>query len=294
MTTQMVPHNNQSALATSAPAGMFGVEGMEDLRPSDFAIPRKKMVQPSIRRQVPNDWMGKFLDSITDEVSDVLIAAILRISHSALKFTGDMADQSPECTSTDGISGTKHGACARCQFNPEVHSELWKIKGQDAKAKRCNRGLTLLCWDAEKDEMFLLGIYGSSVGPLKIFNTKLLRALKGRPTCAVYVKFETKLIVDQQGKYYVLSPSVHQDVPADKVAEYRETAQAMRGQALAAFDEESAAPADDTVEPAPLLDDEAPVPVYETQAGPKYVPPPGSPRQAPQPSAKGQDPKTLF
>jgi hypothetical protein len=227
----------------------FGIEGLEGLGQQDMVLPRKSIIQPISEKE---GTRGQFYDNISGESVAKVVAVILRISHGATKWSADLSNKTPECRSYDGVTGTAHGACNRCQFNAEANAALWELRGDEAKAKRCNRGYELLCADTADDTMFLLSARGMSVKPLKTFITALVK--KRKSPFAVQVGLEADKKSDSRGNYYVLNLDIIKDLTIEETALYREQAVAMRDIAIREVDEGEPAAGGNGVEEGALGD----------------------------------------
>lgn len=211
----------------------FGIEGMEGLGQQDMVLPRKSIIQPISEKE---GTRGHFYDNVSGESVAKILAVILRISRGATKWNRDLSNKTPECRSYDGLTGTTYGPCNHCQFNAEVNPDLWELRGDEAKTKRCNRGYELLCADCADDTMFLLSARGMSVKPLKTFITALVK--KRKSPFAVQVGLEADKKSDSRGNYYVLNIDILKDLSAEETALYREQAVAMRDITIREVEEE--------------------------------------------------------
>ncbi|MHB1131681.1 MAG: hypothetical protein ACYC4L_04765 [Chloroflexota bacterium] len=213
--------------------GGLGIEGMEDLGQADMILPRRSIIQPTSDHEGAK---GTFFDNVSEECVPRIHAVILRISRGATKWGADLSSKTPECRSYDGLTGTAYGACNRCQFNAEVNQDLWDLGGNDAKTKRCSRGYEILAVDTADQSMFLLGIRGMSVKPLKGFITKL--AKKARPPFTLVTGLGTEKHVDAKGNYFTLTFDTVQELTPEEAAPYREQSLAMKGVAIKEVEEE--------------------------------------------------------
>ncbi len=208
----------------------YAIEGMENLGQEDFILPRRSIMQATQQREDTDEHLGQFWDNLTETTMPSIEAVILEVKHAANKKTGNDEDKGVDCRSRDGITGNKYGACKQCQFNPEVNSSLWKLPSEEAKSLRCNRGYDLLCWDIAVQEMFFLGVNGSSVPPFRLFISKLARQMRGQGAFfSKVLDFTTRRVVEPGKKYYVLVTSINREAAPDEVKTFRDIRSSMAG-----------------------------------------------------------------
>lgn len=236
MATQAVANRPSYLPAANTSLG----EGFEGLGQSDLILPRLTILQPTSKKE---GTTGQFHNNLTNECAPVIEAVILKASPARTLWSGDLADKTPECQSYDGVSGRVYGACAQCDFNAEVHPELWEMDGE---IKRCNRGYLFLCVNRADESMFLLGAMGTSVKPAKILISQIVQ--RRVPAFGAVIRWETQQIVDNKGKYFVLKPVVAEWLPQPEVAKYRELFLGIQGVAIHDIDEGGADEPVDTSE----------------------------------------------
>ncbi len=203
----------------STEVGGFGIEGLEGMGKRDIILPRKTIVQLTSKK---SDLYGGFYDNLTQQAVKTIDAVILSITHTRALWSGDPADEKPECTSVDGITGREHGLCAECQFNPDNDPNLWG-KGM----KRCSLGYLLLCVDTTDDSMFVFSALKTSAKSVKPLISQFVN--KRRPPFTFVTRFENVKVIEDNNTYYVFKPSIVKQLEPAETARYREMYLAMKG-----------------------------------------------------------------
>ena len=252
-----VPQNGNRSLAASAPVALEGLDGFDT---SDLLIPVRKIVQGLSRMAGADEHMGWWWDSISGEFVKTFDAVLVNARHSRALFAGGGESERPECTSRDGITGSAHGTCSQCSFNPEVDPTLWS----DKNSKRCNKGYTYFMHLPDGDTFAIFTASKNNVQPMKTLHTQL--SMQWRvPLFGVVVTFATKLEIEPGKKYYRILPTIKARLDADKVQEYREIANGLKTLQVRVVDDDEAAPA---TAPAPATgggydDDAPPIETYQ-------------------------------
>jgi hypothetical protein len=215
----------------STEVGGFGIEGLESLDKGDVILPRKTILQPTSKK---SDQPGYFYDNLTSQAVQAIDCVILNITHTRSLWSGDPADERPECASMDGVTGSRHGACSSCEFNPKNNPSLWE-KGM----KRCGPGYLILAVDRATDSMFIFSALKTSAKPVKPLITSFIQ--KRKPPFAFVTRLETMRQQNDLGKFYVLKPTVKDELSPSEIAHYRQMYLSMREATIKDIDDDIAA-----------------------------------------------------
>lgn len=224
MTTETIERNTDLAPyrpnVPSTELGAFGIEGLESLDRNDLVLPRKTILQPTSKK---DGEAGCFHDNLTNTAVPEIECVILSITHTRSLWSGDPSAERPECTAMDGISGSRYGKCALCQFNPNNNATLWE-KGQ----KRCGPGYLLLAADRNNDDaMFIFSALKTSAKPVKPFITEL-KTQRRRPPFYFLTRMTTSQEKNDLGKFYVLKLAIICPLGAADVEKYHQMYLSMR------------------------------------------------------------------
>lgn len=246
MVTSLVPANNG---AVASPMG-GALEGVEGFSRSDLRIPVLKVVQGTSRMEGADSHIGQFYDTITQEFTPTIDVVILRSRHTRAKFEVGGDSDRPECVSRDCVTGSKFGACARCEWNAQIHQELWRPENA---ADRCSLGyyLMLLLPDAGLPASFTA--QKTNTNAVRTINT--LTLAKRLPIWGYTWTFSTVRRTEGNKKWYELVARTKKVNTPEEIAEYREYGLALDSAAVEEVEEASATtvPDDD-----PPPDDAAP------------------------------------
>ncbi|MFH0901317.1 MAG: hypothetical protein V2A73_11880 [Pseudomonadota bacterium] len=238
------------------------LEGAEGMTPQDLKIPVVKIVQGTSKMDDSDAHLGHWYNSITGEFKAGLEVVILSSKHTRALFRRmDEADaDKPECLSRDCITGTVHGACNRCEFNAQIHPDLWqKDLGTGQAPKRCNLGYALMLLLVEDGLPGIFTAQKSNVNPIKIVNTILVG--RKSPLFGATFLFTTVRKIEGQRKWYELSAKVARWHTPEEIAQYRTLSQSLKTASFEVIDEE-------TTEPVPPpADDEPPAPPLDSYEG---------------------------
>jgi hypothetical protein len=216
--TAITTRNQSTALATTSQP----LEGAEGFSQSDLRLPVWKIVQATSKMEGALKHIGEFWNSATGEYKPSFDAVVLSWKHVRSLFSGDTSDSGPECQSRDCLAGSRYGACRACQFNGEVHQELWR----DAAAKRCNLGYSMTLLDPSEGTPSLFTAQKTAVGAVKMLNTTL--TLKRLPLFGALCTFSAITRQEKGRQWQELKITVGAALPAADVAQYRELSQALR------------------------------------------------------------------
>lgn len=243
--------NGQRNLATPMPP--VGLEGMDDFSTADLEIPVIKIVHGVSKMEGAEEHVGQFWNSISGEFAKTLDVVILNGRHSRALFSGDVSEADrPECVSRDGVNGTAYGACSACDYNADLHPELWS----DETRQRCNKGYTLFLYLPDSDEFAIFTATKTNVAPIRKLNTQL--ALKAKvPLFGALITLGTEKQEERGKKWFTIKPVIKRLHSPDEVAEYRQMAAALKGVQIRVMDDE-AAPTEE------IPSDGAPVESYDT------------------------------
>ena len=232
----MVPATRgQTGLAVAAASGSFGIEGLEGIEQSDLIIPRWNLIQPTSQREGADEHIGQFARNIDNVFKAELETVVLSVTRTRILWSGDRTETRPECVSRDGLIGTRYGACAACDFNPQVHPDLREAAAKGL-SKICNFGYQFLLVDDVKDgSLAFLGAMGTSVRAAKALITQFVAT--NRPPFAALVKWETEKQANEKGKYYVLQPSIVRWLDDAEMATYRGRWQSLQGATIREVDD---------------------------------------------------------
>jgi hypothetical protein len=212
----------------STEVGGFAIEGLEDMGQRDIVLPRKSIVQLTSKK---SENYGQFYDNLSQETAKAIDAVVLKVTHTRQLWSGDPSDERPECVSRDNITGSAFGECVSCEFNADNNPDLW-----DKGMKRCSLGYSLLCVDIASDSMFMFQAMKTSAKPTKALITQYVN--RRRPPFSFVTRFETALMVGDQGKYYVFKPSIIRPLDNQEFNNYREMYRAMNGVAIREVEDE--------------------------------------------------------
>lgn len=210
------------------------LEGFDDLRPQDLKIPVIKIVQGVSRMEGAQKHGGELYNSITAEFAATLDVVFLYGKHGRSLFEKDSGSDKPECRSNDAITGNVYGACSQCQFNPEVHEELWG----NSDLKRCSRGFD-----------FLLAVIDGGVAAISVRKTNLAAAkqllsqltYRKLPLFGAVVTLSTVLRSEPGKQWSALVLKVKRVLADDEMQQYREMAAAIKATRYEVVDDESEA-----------------------------------------------------
>lgn len=210
------------------------LEGMDDFSTADLEIPVIKIVHGVSKMEGADEHIGWWWNSISGEFSKTLEVVVLNGRHSRALFSGNASESDrPECVSRDGVTGSEYGTCSECDYNAEVHTDLWS----DKSSKRCNKGYTLFLYQPSSDDFAIFQASKTNVAPVRRLNTQL--ALKYKvPLFGALVTFGTERHEEAGKKWFTIAPKITRILPPAEVAEYRQMAQALRGVSLKVVDEE--------------------------------------------------------
>lgn len=212
MSQAIVPQNGNRALAPMS----GGLEGVEGFTSADLKIPVIKLVHGVSRMEKAEKHVGEWWNSITGEFAESLDVIILHVKHARSLFDG--ASEQPECVSRDGITGSTHGACSGCDYNADVHQELWET----SELKRCNKGYSLLCYLPEDASLALFTAMKTNVSPIKTLMTQLY--FRKLPVFGALVTFNVQTQTGDNKKWYTVAPKIKQPFDAQTTQGYREMA----------------------------------------------------------------------
>lgn len=258
MVLTVLPQNQNTAISTQT----VGVEGFDDFDPrQDLKVPVLKIVQGTSRMEGANRHGGDFYNTISQGFTETLKVVPLTCKHARQLF-GDEGDK-PECRSDDCVTGTTYGRCLGCDFNADIHPELWE-KGNPTK--RCDKGYRMLLIQPDEGSFVAFSAFKTNVNPIKVLNT--LIATVGRKKTGIAAlftatfTFATELKEGDGKKWYQLLPKVDHWHSPEEIAEYRDYAASMRGTSVEIVE-------DVETDADPSLDD-APGPDAQVFSGPDF------------------------
>lgn len=229
---------DSQALATrqSAEVGEYlgkPLEGAEGYSQADLKLPVWKIVQGTSRMEGAVKHVGEFYNTVTGEYRPDLDVAVLSWKHARSLFSGDPSDSKPECLSRDCVQGSRYGACRGCQFNAEVHQDLWQ--GDPKTTKRCSLGYSMTLISPDEGTPSLFTAMKTAVGAVKMLNTTLM--LKKLPLFGVLCNFSTVTRQEPGKQWQELRITIKRVLTADEVEPLRELSQAIRSQNVEGVEE---------------------------------------------------------
>lgn len=243
----IVPRNGQAALSTN----VIGLEGAEGFSRSDLRVPVLKVVQGTSRMEEAEKHIGEFHNSITGEFTPTLDVVILSWQHTRAKFEVGGSQDRPECVSRDCVTGSKFGACRGCDFNAQVHSELWN---DDRRDDRCSLGYYLMVLLPDEGLPATFTAQKTNTNAIKIINTRTIG--KRLPLWGITWTLSTVKRTEGNKKWFELTARLKVVNSPEQIAEYRDYAETLKHVVVEEVDDEptahSAPPSDD----APGYDDD--------------------------------------
>ena len=221
---QTVPQTD--LLPATAPTGSIP-SGYDALDPSDFVIPRLKIVQPTSKEGTP----GTLRMNLTGEEFTELRIIAIKVEPGRVYWDRDSDSDRPICRSFDGhvpdpriedppsprcmdvtvSKGGKQLMQAACEM------AMW---GDDRAKPPCDQIYNMLCISADDDLPLWMTIGGTSITSFKKFVSSI--ALRRRALSEYETVISLEECAGKKGKYYVLkfaTPKIVQPDFREHVAE---------------------------------------------------------------------------
>jgi hypothetical protein len=247
--------------------GLEGFEGIDLVR--DLKVPVIKIVHGTSKMEGAGKHGGDFYNTISGEFAERLQVVPLVVGKARAKFNKD--EDKPDCRSNDCITGTTYGACAHCQFNANIHQELWQKDERGDRPAHCDEGFRFLLYLPDEMSYGIFNASKTNVNPAKLLITRLIQGGKKAvgvmaPYGALW-EFATAQMSAPGKQWYQLAPKFVRWNSPEEIAEYRALAAKMQATGY-----EEAEDAGDYVD-AEVVDPDAPV-----YAGESYQAPPPAPK----------------
>lgn len=183
--------------------GGEGIDGLENLDPSDIKIPKIKIVQLTSQEVADGKARpGQFYNSLTQEATDTVECVLLQLGKTRVAWEGVFKrGEEPKCRSFDGIRSASGQLCSKCKL---------KEWGANNEKPECNQGYTwLAALDNGEYTPFRIIASGTSVSPTKDFLNVL--AQKRYPIYVFRIVLSTEKKQNEQGTYYVIKYQFNED-----------------------------------------------------------------------------------